>query len=143
VGVFHDIFRSSVHQLRPILQEQGVTMSQFLTLHVVSNLKVASVGEVAGRLGVSPPAVSVSVDPLEAAGLVSRRRSVRDARTVALVATPRGRKVDARIWARTAQVMASSVQGLSDADLATAVNVFEQIARRLEPDTAVHVARGL
>lgn len=90
VGVFHDIFRSSLHQLRPILQEHGVTMSQFLTLHVVLNLKVASVGDVARRLGVSAPAVSVSVDPLEAAGLVCRRRSTQDARTVALVATPAG-----------------------------------------------------
>ncbi len=118
-------------------------MSQFLTLHVVLNLKVASVGDVARRLGVSAPAVSVSVDPLEAAGLVCRRRSTQDARTVALVATPRGRKVEARIWARTAQVMAGTVQGLSDADLATAVNVFEQIARRLEPDRAVRIARVL
>lgn len=39
--------------------------------------------------------------------------------------------------------MAGTVQGLSDADLATAVNVFEQIARRLEPDRAVRIARVL
>jgi DNA-binding MarR family transcriptional regulator len=141
MGTLHDFVGSALHRLRPILGENGVTMGQFLTLHVISSLRVASVGAVARRLGISAPAASVSVDQLEEAGLVRRRRSERDARTVELTVTARGHTVETRIWKEATRVMGDTVRGLSGEDVATAVNVFEQVARRLEPNGTTHRGR--
>jgi DNA-binding MarR family transcriptional regulator len=141
MGTLHDFVGSALHRLRPILGENGVTMGQFLTLHVVSSLQTASVGAVARRLGISAPAVSVSVDQLEQAGLVRRRRSERDARTVELTVTARGHTVETRIWKEATRVMGDTVRGLSGKEVATAVYVFERIARRLEPNGTAHRVR--
>jgi DNA-binding MarR family transcriptional regulator len=138
VGVFHDVVRASFHRLRPILEAYGITLGQFLTLHIVSTLGVASVGSVARRQGVSAPAVCVSIDQLERAGLVRRQRSRRDARSVELSTTPRGHRVEARVWSEARRQMTDIVRGLPEADLATAMNVLEQIARRLEPEYDAH-----
>ncbi|MGA7476152.1 MAG: MarR family winged helix-turn-helix transcriptional regulator [Thermoplasmata archaeon] len=138
MGTLHDFVGSALHRLRPILGENRVTMGQFLTLHVISSLQVASVGAVARRLGISAPAASVSVDQLEEAGLVRRRRSERDARTVELTVTARGHTVETRIWKEATRVMGDTVRGLSVEDVTTAVHVFDRIARRLEPNGGAH-----
>jgi len=138
VVVVDGIIRSSFHRLHPILEEDGITMGQFQTLHVVSRLEGASVGEVARHLGVSAPAVCASVDELEERGLVRRRRSEQDARTVELSVTSRGRKVEARAWRKVAHVMSETVRGLPKADVVIAVGVFEEIVRRFEAEAVAH-----
>jgi DNA-binding MarR family transcriptional regulator len=138
VDIFHDVVRSSLHRLQPIVLEHGITVGQFLALHVVSSMAVASMSDVADRLGVSAPAVSVTVDQLEEAGLVRRRRAERDARRVELVVTARGRALETRVWGRVRREMAGAVRGLPPSDLATAVRVFEEIARRAGPGPVAH-----
>jgi len=106
-------------------------MGQFWAIHTVSSLQGASVSTVARYLGVSAPTVCGNIDQLEDAGLVRRHRSERDRRAVELSLTPRGRKVEARIWSEIAGVMAEAARGLPETDVAASVRVFTAVTHRL------------
>ncbi|HTP54486.1 MAG TPA: MarR family transcriptional regulator [Thermoplasmata archaeon] len=134
VDLVHEVMRSSLHRLHPTLAQEGVTMGQFWALHLVSSLEAASVSSVARGLGVSPPTACANVDQLEAAGLVTRERSARDRRAVVLSLTPRGRKVEARVWGQIGRLMSNAARELPPADIATTVRVFRAIQRRLASD---------
>ena len=132
VDFVHEVIRSSLRRVHPTIAEEGITMGQFWALHTVSTLESASLSTVARYLGLTAPTVCANVDQLEAAGLVRRHRSERDRRAVELSLTPRGRKVESRVWREIAEMMADAARGLPKEDLAAAVRTFRAIARGLE-----------
>ncbi|MGD0249460.1 MAG: MarR family winged helix-turn-helix transcriptional regulator [Thermoplasmata archaeon] len=133
VDLVHGVVRSSLHHVHPTLAKEGITMGQFWAIHTVSSLEAASLSTVARYLGVSAPTVCANLDQLEAAGLLRRHRSQRDRRAVELSLTPRGRKVEARVWEEITRVMSKAARGSPPADVAAAVRVFRELGRRLEP----------
>lgn len=133
VSSVHEVMRSVLHRTHPTLEDEGISMAQFWALHLVSSLRSASVSTVARHLAVSAPTVCANVDQLEAAGLVTRHRSERDRRAVDLTLTAKGKKVEARVWAQIGRLMTEAAAGLPREDLATAVRVFREMNRRLEP----------
>ena len=133
VASVHEVMRSVLHRVHPTLEAEGISMGQFWALHLVSSLRTASVSTVARHLSVSAPTVCASVDQLEAAGLVVRERSARDRRAVELSLTAKGHRVESRVWSRVGQLMAEAARGLPPADVATAVRVFQELNRRLDP----------
>jgi len=136
VASVHEAMRSILHRLHPTLEAEGISMGQFWALHLVSSLRSASVSSVAKHLFVSAPTVCSNVDQLEEAGLVVRHRSELDRRAVDLALTPKGRKVEARVWTRIGEVMAEAAEDLPPEDVAVAVRVFRELNRRLEPTDA-------
>jgi len=132
IDLVHEVLQGSLRRLHPTLAKEGVTMGQFWAIHTVSSLESASVSTVARYLGVSLPTVCWNIDQLEAAGLVRRERSERDRRAVELSLTPRGRKVESRLWAAIGRVMSEAGRDVSAEDAAAAVRVFREVARRLE-----------
>jgi DNA-binding MarR family transcriptional regulator len=127
----HEVMRSVLHSLHPVLEAEGISMGQFWSLHLVSSLQTASVSTVARHLSVSAPTVCVSIDQLEDAGLVVRKRSPRDRRAVELSLTTKGRKVEGRVWAAIGRTMAQAAEELSPKDVTTAIRVFQELNRRL------------
>jgi DNA-binding MarR family transcriptional regulator len=136
VSSVHDLMRSVLQRTHPTLEAEGISKPQFWALHLVSSLQSASVSTVARHLSVSAPTVCASVDQLEAAGLVTRHRSERDRRAVYLSLTPKGKKVEARVWAEIGRLMTDAADGLRREDVATAVRVFRELNRRLDPATS-------
>ncbi|HYA70693.1 MAG TPA: MarR family transcriptional regulator [Thermoplasmata archaeon] len=132
IDLVHDVLQGSLRQVHPTLAKEGITMGQFWAIHTVSSLEAASLSTVARYLGVSSPSACANIDQLEAAGLVRRRRSEQDRRTVELSLTPQGRKVETRVWREIGRVMAEAGRGLDPNDLAAAVRVFREIAHELE-----------
>jgi MarR family transcriptional regulator, organic hydroperoxide resistance regulator len=130
----HDVMRSVLHRIHPTLDEEGISMGQFWALHLVSSFGSTSVSAVARHLNVSAPTVCGNIDQLEAAGLVARHRSERDRRAVELTLTPKGRKVESRVWARIGRVMADAAGELPPDDVTTAHRVFRALSRRLDSD---------
>lgn len=133
VNGVHDVMKLVVHRLQPAFEREGISTGQFWALHVVSSLQSASLSTVARHLAVSTPTVCANVDQLEADGLVTRSRSARDRRNVVLALTPKGRKVESRIWSRIAHLVSEAAGGLPAQDVATAARVFRELHRRLEP----------
>jgi DNA-binding MarR family transcriptional regulator len=129
----HEVVRALFRDIRPNVEAERISLAQFWAMHVLSGLQATSVSGVARHLGVSAPTTCVTVDQLEAAGLVTRQRSVRDHRFVELSLTPEGRDVEARVWARIGIRIAEAVRDLPPDDVATAVRVFRELSRRIEP----------
>jgi len=134
IDLVHQVLQGSLRRLHPTLAKEGITMGQFWAIHTVSSLESASLSTVARYLGVSSPTVCANVDQLEAAGLVRRQRSQRDRRAVELSLTPRGRKVETRVWREIARVAIEAGRDLDPEDVAAAVRVFREVARRLESE---------
>ncbi|MGC2204935.1 MAG: MarR family transcriptional regulator, partial [Thermoplasmata archaeon] len=132
VSSVHEVMRSVLHRIHPTLDAEGISMGQFWALHLVSSLRSTSLSEVARHLFVSAPTVCANIDQLEAAGLVTRHRSERDHRAVELSLTPKGRRVEARVWGRMARMMTDVAEDLPREDLATAVRVFREMGQRLD-----------
>ncbi len=133
VAGVHEAMGSVLHRIHPVLEAEGISLGQFWALHLVSGLRSASVSTVARHLFVSAPTVCANVDQLEAAGLLTRHRSERDHRAVELCLTPKGRKVESRVWGKIGQLMAEAAQDLPPEDVATALRVFAELNRHLDP----------
>lgn len=128
----HEVMRAVIRRLQPALEREGISTGQFWALKLVSSLDSASVSALARHLALSAPTVCSNVDQLEAAGLVVRERSRQDRRAVVLRLTPKGRRVEARVWTWIAEMMAEAARGLPSQEVATALHVFEEVHRRLD-----------
>ncbi len=132
VRSIHDVTRAVLHRAHPALEAEGLSMGQFWALHLVSSLGSARVSLVAQHLAVSAPTLCAKVDELERAGLLARHRSERDHRVVELSLTPKGRRVEARLWRRISTIVRSAAGDLPAADVATSVRVFRALSRQLD-----------
>jgi len=136
----HNIVRSLLHQIQPSVEDEGISKGQFFAMHVLTNMSAASLSTVAKRLAITAPSACVTIDSLEAAGLVRKHRSARDHRTVEVSLTPKGRRVEARVWDRIGRRIADAAGDLPPEDLATSVRVFHELDRRL--DQTLKIRRG-
>jgi MarR family transcriptional regulator, organic hydroperoxide resistance regulator len=132
VASVHDVMKLVLHRSQPALDAEGISMGQFWSLHVLSSLRSASLGTIARHLSISAPTACANLDLLEAAGLVTRRRSARDRRTVEHSLTAKGRRAETRIWGHVAKIMADAAKDLAPEDVSTAARVFQELGRRLE-----------
>ncbi len=92
------IFSSSVREILELrlLEEVAsvpLTLSQFHFLKAIAANGGHPVGEVAGLLGLSPPAATKSLNKLEGLGLVVRSPSKGDRRATLLSPSPKGRRL--------------------------------------------------
>jgi DNA-binding MarR family transcriptional regulator len=105
-------------ELRKETEQMGITARQSTLLWLVKRSPGLSLAELAAEEGISPPALSGSVDRLERAGLLARVRSTEDRRRVGLELTEEGVKLLRRIRARRTTWLAERLGQLDDADLA-------------------------
>ncbi len=80
---------------KPLLDPLGLTYPQYLVMIVLWTGQENTVGRIGERLGLETSTVTPLLKRLEAAGLVTRRRSEIDERRVEVGLTPRGRALRA------------------------------------------------
>jgi len=136
VNAIHGVVLSLFRDIAPTFEAEGISKGQFWAMHVLSSKRSASVDAVARHLAVSAPTMCVTVDQLEEAGLVTRRRSAQDRRKVELLLTPRGEEAEARIWSKIGERVSQELVGLPRDDLTTSVRVFRELNRRLDAQGA-------
>ena len=88
--------RKVIGAYRPILEPMGLTHPQYLTMLALWERSPRTVGELAGALALEPATLSPLVKRLEAAGLVTRRRSLTDERVLEVALTETGRALRAQ-----------------------------------------------
>ncbi len=132
VPAVHAVMKGFLRRVHPTLEAEGISLGQFWALHVVSSLGATSLSSIARHLSVRSPTACAQTDPLVDAGLLVRRRSERDRRTIELRLTPRGRRIEARVWAEIGCLMDAAVAGIPPEELASAVRVFRQLEERLD-----------
>jgi DNA-binding MarR family transcriptional regulator len=111
--------RSVIAAYKPILGPMGLTHPQYLVMLALWEQEPRSLAEVAELLRLEPATLSPLVKRLEAAGLVTRQRSMGDERQLALRLTEQGR----RLRKRAEQVPGKVVASLGvDVDELTAIH---------------------
>lgn len=98
----------------------GATPAQLALLYALEGDTPVAMSAVGRALGLSPAALSGLADRCARAGLVERQAHPRDARSVELVATDRGRALRERSYPLLAELNAGLVEGLDAAERAAA-----------------------
>jgi DNA-binding MarR family transcriptional regulator len=104
-----------------------VTRTQFCLLKLITVNANLLMGEIAGHLGVSPAAVSKSVDKLEQLGLVSRCPAADDRRATLLSVTEEGDQLVREYEALKAARIAPAVNAVDERDLERLCELLEKV----------------
>lgn len=75
---------------KPLLDELGITYPQYLVLNALWEEDGRSISALAHRIGLESSTITPLVKRLEAAGLVTRTRSIEDERSVHVMLSARG-----------------------------------------------------
>lgn len=118
---------------RPLLDELGLTYPQYLVMLCLWERRETTVKELAGALRLDYGTVSPLLKRLEAAGLLSRRRSARDERSVRITLTGRGEQLQDRAEAVPETLAAAT--GLRGGDVARLRAELWELAARAERST--------
>ena len=88
--------RQVVALYTPYLKELGLTYTQYIVLLVLWERDGLSLGEIGDRLSLDSGTLTPLCKKLETAGLIERRRSERDERSVRITLTDAGRALKER-----------------------------------------------
>lgn len=106
--------RSFTNLYRPFLDELGLTYPQYLVMLVLWERDSLAVKDLGATLRLDSGTLSPLVKRLEAGGLVARRRSTRDERSVEVALTDDGRELQQRAATVPHRVLAASGMGLDE-----------------------------
>ena len=134
------------NRLRPVLLQlnrylrreahaEGITGGQASLLAQIRNDPRLGIKGLAEREGVSPPAMTRSVDRLEKAGLVVRAPSPDDGRRIRLALTPKGVRALRSVRRRRTAWLAERLEGLTPVELAAVDAAIEPLLRLVEETT--------
>jgi DNA-binding MarR family transcriptional regulator len=134
------IFASTVREIlaQNLLQEacsHSLTPSQLHLLKLMSIDGEPQIGQLAGFLGVSPPAATKNVDKLERLGLVARVPSKGDRRTTLLSVNAKGRRVVEKYETLTTNRLSSVLDGFKPGEI-------EQLSELLERFSVMLLGMG-
>ena len=107
----------------------GLTYPQYVVLLVLWEVDSVSMGELSRRLNLDSATLSPLLKRLEQRGLITRRRSTTDERTVKLACTPEGHALEASV--RAVQREAQRATGLTSTELADLRDDLHRVAGRL------------
>ena len=93
---------------KPMLDELGVTYTQYLVLSALWERDGLTIGAVAERLALEPSTITPAVKRLEAAGFVARQRSTTDERQVQVHLSRKGASLHAKTGCLTAALLLHS-----------------------------------
>lgn len=119
---------------RPLLEPLGLTYPQYLAMLALWERAPRSVGELGEALGLDSGTLTPLLKRLEAGGLVTRRRDVRDERRVLVGLTPAGAELRARAAAIPETLRCGLPLPLEDA--AALRDALWQYVQALRPGTA-------
>ena len=93
---------------KPMLDELGVTYTQYLVLSTLWEKAALTISAIANRLALEPSTITPAVKRLEAAGFVRRHRSAADERLVEVHLTAKGRDLHVRTGCLTDALLKNS-----------------------------------
>ena len=125
----HTASRAMTGCYRPLLDDIGLTYSQYAVMLVLWELDTVPLGLLCSRLQLDTGTLSPLLKRLETEGLILRRRRREDERTMQLTLTRAGRALRDR--AAAAQARVQSATGLDPAELAAMRDDLHALAARL------------
>jgi DNA-binding MarR family transcriptional regulator len=123
--------RLIVNAYRPLLDELGITYSQYLVLMVLWEKDGLSVGAIGERLYLDTGTLTPLLKRMEKQGLVARRRNAADDRVVENWLTDSAKALKKRAQSVPVQLMCNA--GLELGDVQSLKKVIEGLVQRLLP----------
>ena len=127
------MIRASAPELFRMLGEQGLSFTQMKALHLLREAGDVNVKDVAGRLGMSFPAMSRALDGLVQRGYVERLESPKDRRARLVRILPSGRAVLDKIERARVSALEEFTATLSDEERAGLHTTLLPIVERIPP----------
>jgi DNA-binding MarR family transcriptional regulator len=121
---------AAIHLLRGVAREDvrsGLSAARLSALSVLVFAGPLSLTELAAAERVQPPTMTRIVQALERDGLVRRRPSKHDRRSIVLAATTKGRRQLAAARARRVQKLALALEALERRELSLLSDAADQI----------------
>lgn len=119
---------------RPMLEQLGITYSQYVVLLLLWEEPEVSLSTMGERLHLDSGTLSPLLKRMEKAGLVTRTRPARDERTLIVTLTEEGRALQGPAAAAQRRVEAHT--GLEPAELADLRRRLQSLTARLRADRA-------
>ncbi len=113
IQIFESIRRTKPAPMMRRLELLDLLPSHFRALHLLASGEKLTMKDLAKRLGMTPPSVTVLTRRLQQKGLIGRARDRDDRRVVLLSLTEEGRKLLDEMLEERLQVMERLLQGLS------------------------------
>jgi DNA-binding MarR family transcriptional regulator len=123
--------RTASPDMLRVLGEVGLSFTQLKALYLLAEHGELSVKDVAGRLAMSPAAMSRSVDGLVQRGHVARSESASDRRSRLVTLLPQGRDVLDRVAAARGAALVEFAAQLSDSERTALHAALLPIAERI------------
>lgn len=117
------------------MRQHGVRVGQNLLLQVLWETDGLTPGELAERLQVSTPTVVKSVNRMDAAGLLIKRRDTVDRRLVRIYLTERAKSVQGAVQSARAELERRVTATLTDDERANLVLALRKINAQLDTIT--------
>jgi MarR family transcriptional regulator, organic hydroperoxide resistance regulator len=110
----------------------GISLAQSRLLRVLARDGALPAGQLATRLGISAASGTQMLDGLESRGLLERRRSENDRRSVTIELTAAGRERAVQAREQHRRLFESALAGLEPDQLEAGVDVLERCAEYLD-----------
>jgi DNA-binding MarR family transcriptional regulator len=119
---------------RPPLAEVGLTLPQFGLLRCVWLEPGIRLNQVADKLGVTMPTVSVAVRKLEEGGWLERKSDNEDKRSVRLHLSPKALAIAKRLGLHQRRIIKAFMNALSPEEQEQLMNLLEKAITNLEKE---------
>lgn len=129
----HQVAHAWRNELDRRLRPQGFSHSRWLLLLHLSRHDGCTHRELAQHMGIEAATLVRLVDHMEQEGLLKRCGSETDRRVKHLQLTASGKKAVERIRSSAADLRKEILSGSSEEDIATALNVLQNIRNKLTP----------
>jgi MarR family transcriptional regulator, organic hydroperoxide resistance regulator len=110
----------------------GATLGMWYFLRALWTEDGLTQRELSDRTGTMEPTTMSAIQSMEEKGLVTRVRNEKDRRKINVFLTERGRALEQELLPVAASVVASSVQGFSEREVALLIDLLHGVQRNLE-----------
>lgn len=114
-----------------LANDTGITLAQARLLIYIHRAEGARQIDLAEQLEIQPITLARLLDQLVAQGLAERRPSPHDRRAFLIYLTPAAQPQLEAIDTASKQIRGQALQGISEADVATAIKVLQRVRQNL------------
>jgi MarR family 2-MHQ and catechol resistance regulon transcriptional repressor len=125
-------FSAIARQLEVDLQRSGVSNTDFRVMEVLLHQDPLPVNVIGPKVNLTPGAISVAVDRLEARGLVTRAEGKRDRRVRVVALTKEGEKVISPVYDHHAVLLEHIFEPLSEKQRLSLENMLKLLGRHAD-----------
>lgn len=131
-ALFMEINRNYGMRCMNYVRDMGIQHGQMPIIMIVYENDGCSQKEIAEKMGTTPPTVNVSIQRLEKADIVCRKRDANDQRIMRVYLTENGKGIVRKIQEESIAVEKVMFNNFSEAELCLLRRFFEQIISNIE-----------